>query len=466
MTIFASTLSNCCLQWGRRYQEEELLALRLEVGEVSGEVEAEIKQLRDREEIIRAIRDEQRQDRIKIQTLLALSQPITPDITVVFQALAPDACPPPLPPPSRGARPLDRSYVPQNNRRAVASNSPSRRSVAAAAATAGRNAGRGEQRPRRRRYLNDGIGSDGCSGGEQINMEGERNAGRGEEEATGGVSYGLYPGRRWTSERVGGNGGHADRRRGGREGGVPGSRRRRRPRSGDGGGSLGTRKSREANRLCTRGYQQHLERRLELNERHLRELERLEGSYHETLTRDKQEREIHARVQRDNAARVVEALERRNAEVEKRLSGATDDYLRLRHKAKEAHAVSAEEQRQCREAREKSQAEVRSLLAAAEAKVEATKVEGGRRLEDCTAGLREKLGEAEEALQGERSHHAAIKQRFEERVGRARDGVLATRRRHHKLVRRRAQEVVHLSDEMSALRRGVTELERRMFQAW
>lgn len=68
--------------------------------------------------------------------------------------------------------------------------------------------------------------------------------------------------------------------------------------------------------------------------------------------------------------------------------------------------------------------------------------------------------------QGERSHHAAIKQRFEERVGRARDGVLATRRRHHKLVRRRAQEVVHLSDEMSALRRGVTELERRMFQAW
>ncbi|CBN76153.1 hypothetical protein Esi_0361_0018 [Ectocarpus siliculosus] len=330
------------LEWGRRYQEEELLALRLEVGEVSREVEAETKQLRDREEIIRAIRDEQRQDRIKIQTLLALSQPITPDITVVFQALAPDACPPPLPPPSRGSRPLDRSSVPQNNRRAVTSNSPSRRSVAAAA-TAGTSAGRG---------------------------------------------------------------------------------------------------------------------------RHLRELERLEGSFHETLTRDKQEREMHARVQKDNAARVMEALGRRTAEVEKRLSGATDDYLRLRHKAKEAHAVSAEGQRQCGEAREKSQAEVRSLVAAAEAEVEAIKAEGGRRLEDCTAGLREKLGEAEEALQGERSHHAAIKQRFEERVGRARDGVLATRRRHHKLVRRRAQEVVHLSDEMSALRRGVTELERRMFQAW
>lgn len=63
MTISDSTLSNCRLQWGRRYQEEELLALRLEVGEVSREVEVETKQLRDREEIIRAIRDEQRQVR-------------------------------------------------------------------------------------------------------------------------------------------------------------------------------------------------------------------------------------------------------------------------------------------------------------------------------------------------------------------------------------------------------------------
>ncbi|CAM9291064.1 unnamed protein product, partial [Ectocarpus sp. 4 AP-2014] len=390
------------LEWGRRYHKEELLALRLEVGEVSREVEAETKQLRDREEIIRAIRDEQRQDRIKIQTLLALSQPITPDITVVFQALAPDACPTPLPPPSRGTRPLDRSSVPQTNRRAVTSNFPSRRSVAAAAATAGTNAGRGvseeedrrgvsgdespverprhverrsfrqqEQRPRRRRYLNDGIGSDGGSGGEQRNPEGERDtdeeceeeeggddAGSDshtqEEEATGGVSYGLHPGRRWTSERAGGVGGHADRGRGGGGAGVPGRRRRRRPRSGDGGGSLGTRKSREANRLrCTRGYQQHLERRLELTQRHLRELERLEGSYHETLTWDKQDREIQARVQKDNAARVVEALGRRTAEVEKRLSGATDDYLRLRHKAKDAHAVSTEEQRRCSEAREK-----------------------------------------------------------------------------------------------------------------
>lgn len=44
------------------------------------------------------------QDRIKIQTLLALSQPITPDITVVFRSLAPNApAPPPapLPPPIR-----------------------------------------------------------------------------------------------------------------------------------------------------------------------------------------------------------------------------------------------------------------------------------------------------------------------------------------------------------------------------
>lgn len=255
------------------------------------------------------------QDRIKIQTLLALSQPITPDITVVFQALAPDACPPPLPPPSGGARPLDRSSASQNNRRLVTSNSPSRRSVAAAA-TAGTNARRGEsaeeggsgvfgdespiERPRnvergsirqqqqrrrgRWRYFNDdGIGSDGGGDGEQRNSEGEkdtdgeyeeeegvddacRDSQAQEEEATEGVSYGLRPGRRWTSERGEGNRGHADRRRGGRGGSVS-RRRRRRTRSRDGGGSRGTRKSREANRLrCTRGYQQHLEGRLELTQ--------------------------------------------------------------------------------------------------------------------------------------------------------------------------------------------------------
>lgn len=44
---------------------------------------------------------------------------------------------------------------------------------------------------------------------------------------------------------------------------------------------------------------------------------------------------------------------RRTAEVDKRVAEAMDDYLRLRHKAKQAHAASAEEQRQCAEAREK-----------------------------------------------------------------------------------------------------------------
>lgn len=38
-------------------------------------------------------------------------------------------------------------------------------------------------------------------------------------------------------------------------------------------------------------------------------------------------------------------------EVDRRLSLATEDYLRLRHAAKDAHAASAEDQRQCNEAR-------------------------------------------------------------------------------------------------------------------
>lgn len=49
------------MQWEQRYQEEELLSLRSECDEVSRQVEAETTQLRVREEIIRAIRDEQQQ---------------------------------------------------------------------------------------------------------------------------------------------------------------------------------------------------------------------------------------------------------------------------------------------------------------------------------------------------------------------------------------------------------------------
>ena len=48
-------------QWGRRYQEEELSSLRSELDKVLREVEAETKLLGDREEVIRGIREEQRQ---------------------------------------------------------------------------------------------------------------------------------------------------------------------------------------------------------------------------------------------------------------------------------------------------------------------------------------------------------------------------------------------------------------------
>lgn len=47
------------------------------------------------------------------------------------------------------------------------------------------------------------------------------------------------------------------------------------------------------------------------------------------------------------------ALDRRIADVDGRLSGATEEYLRLRHRAKEAHAVSVREQRECVESRQK-----------------------------------------------------------------------------------------------------------------
>eukprot|EP00752_Nemacystus_decipiens_P003446 g3182.t1 len=553
------------LEWGRRYQDEELRSLRSELNEVSREVEAETKRLRDREEIIRSIRDEQQQDRVKIQTLLALSQPVTPDITVVFQALAPNACPPPPPLPATrvdsGARPGSKSSLSRNEVRERSSSLPPHAAAAGGtvaigtsgthqpvanpedggggvvgAETAGDGRGTGarrteeaeesstrgggggedgrvsgrsssignEQRPSRDRRRRDADSLGGLGGGAEHDQlfsgeddtDGDDGGGyssdslsrRREVAEPAGVSFGLHPGRRWTSEATSDRGEEGEEKngsgapasssryriataRGGREaiGRVPPRRRRRRSREAGGGGGDrgGRRRDKDANRLrCTRGYQENLERRLELTQRHLRELGRLDRCYHETLERDRQEREVQVRVQKENSSLVAESLRRRTAEVDKRIAAATEDYLRLRHKAKEAHAVSAEEQRQCAEARRKSQAEVSRVRAVAEAEMEAIKREGRRRLDERTSGLRGKLVAAEEALQGERSHHAAIKQRYEERVARARDGVLLTRRRHQKLVQRRATEVVHLSDEMAALRRGVTELERRMFAVW
>lgn len=51
------------MQWGRRYQEEELSSLRSDLDKVLQDVEAETKLLRDREQIIRGIHEEQRQVR-------------------------------------------------------------------------------------------------------------------------------------------------------------------------------------------------------------------------------------------------------------------------------------------------------------------------------------------------------------------------------------------------------------------
>lgn len=60
------------MQWGRRYQEEELQSLREELRRVSREVETETTQLREREEVIRGIREEQRQVTGRIQKTCGL----------------------------------------------------------------------------------------------------------------------------------------------------------------------------------------------------------------------------------------------------------------------------------------------------------------------------------------------------------------------------------------------------------
>lgn len=51
--------------------------------------------------------------------------------------------------------------------------------------------------------------------------------------------------------------------------------------------------------------------RLSDSQRHLRELGRLDRSYHETLERDRQEREVQVQVQKENSSLAVESLRRR-----------------------------------------------------------------------------------------------------------------------------------------------------------
>ncbi|CAM9644060.1 unnamed protein product [Choristocarpus tenellus] len=75
------------LEWERQCQEEELCTLKDQMETVSEEVEKEVQFMGERERVITEIRREQHEDRIKIQTLLALSQPITPDITILFESL-------------------------------------------------------------------------------------------------------------------------------------------------------------------------------------------------------------------------------------------------------------------------------------------------------------------------------------------------------------------------------------------
>ena len=308
---------------------------------------------------------------------------------MVFQALAPNACPPsPLPPPpppaSRGgARPSSRSSLSRNKKGGGCSSSPPHPGAAAAGGAVGLsrrqpgasaeggawgsaetatgwrgalddhgaalgghraaaaeeeeeeaenstrggggedpgNSGGTGQRPSRGHGRGNvyggsvgGVGGGGGADHEQLSSgeddsdggdDGDDNDDRDhrqpqQEEAepdpdpeAGGVSFGLRPpGRRWRSETAnrerGGEGDGEERKSGaptscrrnrgtagsgGREAtgrALPRRRRRRRSREaggGGGGGRVGARRDREATRLrCTRGYQEHLERRLELTQ--------------------------------------------------------------------------------------------------------------------------------------------------------------------------------------------------------
>ena len=82
------------LEWTRQQEEDDIVNLEEVIASRRKELEEEKKKMRSHEEEIQKVRKDQREDRAKIQRLLALSQPVTHDITVVFELEAEEACRP------------------------------------------------------------------------------------------------------------------------------------------------------------------------------------------------------------------------------------------------------------------------------------------------------------------------------------------------------------------------------------
>jgi hypothetical protein len=122
----------------------------------------------------------------------------------------------------------------------------------------------------------------------------------------------------------------------------------RAPRSSSTGGGAAAPAAAAAATLRTRSYEQHLLKRVEVLQAHAVAVEATGRTYLQALSDDSVVRSSEVASAQSEGIAAAEPLRAALAGAQQQLQEATAEYLRLRHNARAAHAVSREEHRQCK----------------------------------------------------------------------------------------------------------------------
>jgi hypothetical protein len=122
----------------------------------------------------------------------------------------------------------------------------------------------------------------------------------------------------------------------------------RAPRSSSNGGGAAAPAAAAAATLRTRSYEQHLLKRVEVLQAHALAVEATGRTYLQALSDDSVVRSSEVDTANKEGAAAAEPLRAALVRAQQQLQEATAEYLRLRHNARAAHAVSREEHRQCK----------------------------------------------------------------------------------------------------------------------
>ncbi|KAG5191494.1 hypothetical protein JKP88DRAFT_295850 [Tribonema minus] len=215
---------------------------------------------------------------------------------------------------------------------------------------------------------------------------------------------------------------------------------------------------------CTRGYEEHLLRRVALLEAHAEEVESLGRAYLGELAGERERRAAEAARLSDEARAAAEPLRSALQRAAARREAATAAYLRLRHNARVAAAAAREERQRCAAAKEEAcvgdvvlqerlAADLKALASGAEHEVETG-----------VKDLRARAAAAERALHDCGAEQQAQRQRREEQLAALTRAIDDLRERHDELAYERADSLPALARAVGNLRRAVAAAEQRSLE--